>query len=601
VQVRLLGPVEVWGSGGPVDLGAPQQRCVFAALAMTPRQLVSVDALVDRVWGEQIPRNVRTVLYTYVSRLRGVLQQAGGGGNGQAVLRRRDGGYALELDPERVDLHRVRRLASAARAAAGRPPDGDRRAAALLAEACDLWTGAALAGVSGDWVDRVRAGLDHERLALLTERFDAAIRIGAHEAVIGPLSEALAAHPLAESLASLLMLALHRSGRHAEALRVYGQLRQRMVEELGDEPGPGLRHVHERILRRDPELDPPAGPVAKRPGAPWVSPRQLPPDVWHFVGRDRLLADLAAAIAPDRQRTAVPIVTVTGPPGVGKTALATRVAHLARHGFPDGQWHVQLGGAGAPRDPERILGELLEASGVDRGEIPDGLERRTAALRTRLADRRVLLLLDDAAGAAQVRPLLPGTAGAAVLVTSRRPLGGLAESGVRLGPFGQAEALELLGRLAGPERVAAEPAAAAEVCTACGRLPLAVRIAAARLAAHPEWTVERFAARLRDHRHRLDELAVDGLAVRPGLELSYRALDPPLRTALRRLARLGTGEFTVGTASMLAGVPDGERLLEGLVTANLVHPVDAGPAGEPRYRLPELVASFAAELDDRRS
>jgi DNA-binding SARP family transcriptional activator len=572
---------------------------VFAALAMTPRRLVSVDALVDRVWGEQIPRNVRTILYTYVSRLRGVLQRAGGGGNGQAVLRRRDGGYALELDPERVDLHRARRLASEARAAAGRPPDGDRRAAALLAEACDLWTGTALAGVSGDWVDRVRAGLDHERLALLTERFDAAIRIGAHEAVIGPLSEALAAYPLTESLASLLMLALHRSGRHAEALRVYGQLRQRMVEELGDEPGPGLRHVHEQILRRDPVLDPPAPavPATERPDSPWVSLRQLPPDVWHFVGRDRLLADLAAAIAPDRQRTAVPIVTVTGPSGVGKTALATRAAHLTRHRFPDGQWHVRLGTAGAPRDPEEILGELLEASGVDRRSIPAGLERRTAALRTRLADRRVLLLFDDAAGAAQVQPLLPGTAGAAVLVTSRRLLGGLAESSVRLGPLGDAEALELLGRLAGPERVAAEPAAAAEVCAACGRLPLAVRIAATRLAAHPEWTVERLAMRLRDHRHRLDELAVDGLAVRPGLELSYRTLDPPLRTALRRLARLGTGEFTASTAGTLAGVGDGERLLEGLVTANLVHPVDADPAGEPRYRLPELVASYAAELD----
>jgi DNA-binding SARP family transcriptional activator len=248
VQVRLLGPVELWGAHGPIDLGTPQQRCVFTVLAMTPRQLVPIDALVDRVWGEQVPRNARTVLYTYISRLRGLLRRAGGG-TGQDTLRRRDGGYALEVDPDRVDLHRSRRLAAEARAAAGRAPDGDRRSAALLAEACDMWSATALAGVTGDWVDRVRTGLDHERLALLTERFDAAIRVGQHQAVIGPLSEALAAYPLAEPLAALLMRALHRCGLYVEAITVYEQLRRRMIEELGGEPGPGLRQVYGELLR----------------------------------------------------------------------------------------------------------------------------------------------------------------------------------------------------------------------------------------------------------------------------------------------------------------------------------------------------------------
>ena len=248
MRVRLLGPVELWGTDGPVDLGTPQQRCVFTVLAMTPRQLVPVDALVDRVWGEQMPRNARTVLYTYVSRLRGLLQQAGGGA-GQDALRRRNGGYALEVDPDRVDLHRARRLAAQARAAAGRPPDGDRRAAALLAEACELWSTTALAGVAGDWVDRVRTGLDHERLALLTERFEAAIRVGEHQAVIGPLSETLAAYPLAEPLAALLMRALHRCGLESSALTVYDRLRRRMIDELGGEPGRGVRRVYEELLR----------------------------------------------------------------------------------------------------------------------------------------------------------------------------------------------------------------------------------------------------------------------------------------------------------------------------------------------------------------
>jgi DNA-binding SARP family transcriptional activator len=248
VRVRLLGPVELWGADGPIDLGTPQQRCVFTVLAMTPRQLVPIEALVDRVWGEQAPRNTRTVLYTYVSRLRGLLQRAGGRDGGE-LLRRRNGGYALDVDPDLVDLHRARRLATEARAAAGRPPDGDQRAAALLAEACDLWSATALAGVTGDWVDRVRTGLDHERLALLTERFEAAIRIGQDQAVIGPLSETLAAYPLAEPLAALLMRALHHCGLYAEALTVYDRLRRRMVDELGGEPGPGLRQVYGQLLR----------------------------------------------------------------------------------------------------------------------------------------------------------------------------------------------------------------------------------------------------------------------------------------------------------------------------------------------------------------
>lgn len=640
MQVRLLGPVELWGPDGHVDLGSPQQRCVFTVLAMTPRQTVSVDALVDRVWGEQIPRNVRTVLYTYVSRLRGLLRQASGG-NGRAVLRRRDGGYALEIDPEQVDLHLARRLATDARAAR-HTVDGAQRTARLLAQACELWSGAPLAGVASDWAERVRVGLEHERRALLTERFDAAITIGQHDAVIGPLSEWLAAYPLTESLAGLLMLALHRAGRDAEALEVYGQIRRRMVEELGGEPGAGLQRLHEQLLRRDPELD--AGPApavragaglaigsgslpleptggsggrgnlltaptptraeepatsAEPPGtaAPWLSLCQLPPEAWPFVGRDRPAGQLAAAVRPGRPRDAVAVAVVTGLSGAGKTALATRVAHRLREHFPDGQWHVRLGGGDTPRDPARVLGELLEASGVDPRAIPAGLERRTAMLRARVADRRVLILLDDAADAAQVRPLLPGTAGAAVLVTSRRLLAGLAGTGgIRLGPLGPARAVELLGQLAGPERVAAEPDAAAEISAACGRLPLPLRIAGARLAARPEWSLERFAARLRDRRRRLDELAVGDLAVRPGLAHSFHALDPSLQAAVRRLAPLGTLDFTAQTAGELAAGRDGDRLIDGLVAANLVDPTGTDAAGEPRYRLPELVAAYAAEL-----
>jgi DNA-binding SARP family transcriptional activator/tetratricopeptide (TPR) repeat protein len=602
VELRLLGPVDLRITGRPVEAGPPQQRCVLAALAMTPRQTTPVEVLLDRVWGEQVPRTGRQALYTYLSRLRRLLV------DGQTqVLQRRAGGYQLDLEPDRVDLHRARRLASQARAVAARQPDGPGRAADLLGQACDLWSGAPLAGLPGAWAERIRAALCHERLALLTERYEAAIRIGRHDAVLGPLSGSVADHPLAESLAGLLMLALYRSGRYADALRVHRELRQRLVDELGDEPGPALRRLHQQMLRRDPGLDR-AGPVptpVDRSGpdgrtdlpigagatAPWVPQRQLPPVVSHFVGRDREVGELLAVLAAPGQ-PAAPVATVTGQPGVGKTALAIRVAHLVRDRYPDGQWYVRLGDT----DPARLLVTLLRASGVDSRAVPVGLEQRAATLRSRLADRRVLLLLDDAADTAQVRQLLPGTTGSAVLVTSRRQLAGLgAVTTVRLAPLHRAEATELLARLVGAERVGREPAATAEVSRACGGLPLALRIAAARLADHPEWTVARLGARLRDQQRRLDELSVDDLAVRAGLEVSYRALDPPLRAALRRLGAVGN-DVATWTLGLLVPGGDGEPLVDGLRSANLLDSVGVDATGEPRYRLHELVATYAVEL-----
>jgi DNA-binding SARP family transcriptional activator len=612
-----------------IALGPPQQRCVFAILAMTPRQTVPLEQIIDRVWGEPVPRNVRTVLYTYVSRLRGVLA---GGGAGRELLRRRDGGYALDIDPHRVDLHRVRHLAGQGRAVAGQPGGADQ-AARLLAEACALWTGTALTGINGEWVERVRVGLEHEHLTLLTERFEAALRVDQGGSVIGPLSQAVAANPLAESLAGLLMVALHRTGRHADALAHYADLRRRLIDEVGDEPGPALRTLHEQILRRDralslsvtgprpptpepgpPEPHPPAPrspgpylPAAAIPASPaaaaakspaWAPQCQLPPGTWHFVGRDGLTEDLTAALR-DAGPATVPVILINGQAGVGKTALATRVAQLLRDRFPDGQWYVRLGGVGRARDPAQVLADLLETSGVPGSAIPSGPEQRTAALRARLADRRVLLLLDDAADAAQVRPLLPGIPGAAVIVTSRQLLGGLGASHtVRLEPLSAEAAMELLARLAGVDRVAREPAAAAELGASCGGLPLALRIAAARLAIHPEWTIERFAARLRDRRRLLDELAVDDLAVRPSLELSVHALHPDLRRAFRWLGLMGSHDVASWTVGALVG-DDGERVVEALVAASLLDNAGTDPTGEPRYRLHELVAAYAAGSVDR--
>lgn len=605
MQVQLLGPVQLYGSDELIELGRPQQRCVFALLALSPGQTVPVESLVERVWGEAPPRNGRTALYSYVSRLRGVLREADP--SGQAALRRRSGGYALEIDPDLVDLHRSRRLAVEARAASAA---GElATAASLFTEATARWHAcqSPLGGLSGDWADRTRTGLAHEGQALLVERFDAAIRAGWHETVIGPLSEAVAAHPLTESLARLLMLALYRAGSHADALETFAALRRRMVDELGDEPGPAVRRMHEQILRRDPDLDlepeqPPAPPAAASDGeeerataAAWVPLCQLPPVPPHLVGRAELLAQLVATLQQPAHDGTVALATITGPPGVGKTALAAAVAHRLRETYPDGQWYVHLGSAA----PGRVLAELLEASGMDSGLIPDGLDRRAAALRSRLADRRVLLLLDDAEGAAQLRPLLPGTPQAAVLVTSRNRLAGLAEASdtVQLPPLADRDAVELVSRVAGADRVDREPDAVAELCRWCGGLPLAVRIAASRLAAHPDLPVQRFAQRLRDHRHRLNELAVDDLAVRPGLHLSYQGLDGVQQALLRHLAALGNhpvAEWTLGV--LVDDATDGSRHAEALAAASLLDSLGADATGEPRYRLHDLVAAYAGEL-----
>lgn len=592
MEIRLLGPVELWGEGGKVQLGTPQQRCVLAVLAMAPGRPVSPDTLVDRVWGEQAPPHVREALYSHVSRLRGAVRRMGG-----AALVRRDGGYVLEVGPDRVDLHRARRSAAEARAVVAGSADGDARAARLLREACELWRGTPLTGLPGDWAARVRSALDQERLTMLTERFEVELRHGRLVDAVAPLSAAQAEYPLSEPLAGLLMLALYRTGRQTEALGVYARARQRLVDEIGDEPAGWLRELHGRILRRDETLTDHAGtPVT----VSQVRPAQLPPDVAAFTGRARELRELDALLPDEAGPTAVVISALAGTAGVGKTALAAHWAHRVRHRFPDGQLYADLRGfaAAAPAAPAAVLARFLRALGTPPEQVPPDADEAAALYRSLLADKRMLVVLDNAADPYQVRPLLPGGGGSLVLVTSRDRLGGLvARDGahrVVLDVLAHDDSVALLTGLLGAGRVDAEPAEVAELARLCGHLPLALRVAAANLGAHPRQRIGDYVGQLRDT-DRLAALTLHGdeqSAVPAAFDLSYTRLPAPVRRMFRLLGLVPGPDVTAGAAAALAGVAGSQagRLLDALAAAHLVEERTAG-----RYSCHDLLRRYAAE------
>ncbi|MGH3758717.1 BTAD domain-containing putative transcriptional regulator, partial [Actinophytocola sp.] len=607
MELRLLGAVRLWHRGREVPLGRPRQRCVLAVLAMTPGEPVGVDQLVSRVWGEALPGDPRNVLYTHVSRLRRALAAAdpdGGRDGGRSVLRRVSGGYLLDVEEDAIDLYRARRLTARARALAGRDWDGDLRAVELMVEASRQWHGVPLAGLSGGWVERTREGLGHERLALLSDGYAARLRLGQHASVVGPLSDLLADSPMAEPVAGMLMLALYRCGRQAEALGVYARLRRQLVEALGDEPGGPLRQLHEQVLRRDPALDRPAPTHAGRTETgdmPVTTPAQLPADVPGFAGRESDLARLDSLLATTEPPAAVVLSMIDGTAGVGKTALAVHWAHRVREVFPDGQLHVNLRGyaqGAPPLRPLDALARFLHALGVPAERVPSDVDEAAALYRSLLADRRVLVLLDNAAAADQVRPLLPGGGGSLVLVTSRDHLGGLvARDGARSLPLEvltPEEAEALLRAALGVERVRAEPAEVTELARLCGYLPLALRIAAANLSGRAREPVADYVVRLQDS-DRLAALAVPGdpgSAVSATFDLSYDRLPGGARRLFRRLALAPGVDVGTAAAAALTGTTTTEagRRLAALAGAHLVDEVAHG-----RYACHDLLRRYAAD------
>ncbi|MCS7475737.1 BTAD domain-containing putative transcriptional regulator [Umezawaea endophytica] len=570
MRYRLLGPVAVLGAADAARPGGEKQTSVLAALLLSPNRVVPEDRLIDVTWGEHAPRSVRGRLQVLVSDLRKLL--------GPDAIIRRSSGYVLEVAPGERDLDVFEETAARARATGG------PAAVELFRAALDLWEGTPLGGVSPELAEQERPALHERRLVVLEELYELELAVGGHARITGELRRDVDANPYRERLRAALVLALHRCGRTPEALEAYDQAHERLVDELGIEPGKPLRDLRQRILRGEDEPPVPA-PPAPQPPAP--RPAELPLDVRGFAGRS---AELAELDGPGD------VWVVTGSPGVGKTALAVRWAHASRDRFPDGQLYVDLRGFHAhdePLTPAAALAQLLRTLGVDMRDVPLGQDDQSGLYRSLLADRKALVVLDNARDAEQVLPLLPSSG--RVLVTSRHRLGELvARTGARsltLAQLPERDSHALLTAVVGGDRVAAEPEAAAELAALCGHHPLALRIAAANIG-----ETTSFAAAVAELRgDPLGELALDGAeesAVTAAFSVSYRALTPDQRRAFRLLALVPGPDFTSYATAALMDVPPAEatRRLRGLAAANLVEARTPG-----RFRFHDLVRRYAGE------
>ncbi|MGR4880789.1 BTAD domain-containing putative transcriptional regulator [Streptomyces sp. LARHCF249] len=573
MEFRLLGPVEVWRSSQRLPLGGKKPRALLAALVLHQGRVVSAERLIDAIWGESPPETVRTLLQTYVWSLRRELGDA---------IETRAPGYLLRVEAGQVDREAFTDLVERGRraAATGRHDIAARE----FRSALDLWRGPALGGI-GDALRGEAAGLDEERLTVLDERIAAEAAQGIAPD-IAELTALVAGHPTRERSRSALMLALYRVGRQAEALNVYQDGKRVLAEQLGIDPGPEARRLYEAILRADPAL---LATEARQPPVP--VPAQLPPATVDFTDRDEALHSLGTALTATR--TTVPVCVVSGTGGVGKSTLAAQAAHQVAATYTDGQLYADLRGVTeSPATAGEILGRFLRALGH---EVPEPLAERVDLFRTVLTGRRILMVLDDAGAEAQVRPLLPGSPTCGVLITSRNRLPGLAGAHrVDLDVFGADASVELLARIAGHDRVAAEPEAARRIVTMCGQLPLAIRTAGARLATRRHWTLTTMVDRLSDERRRLDELAVADLEVRASVALSYRLLEPPARRAFRLIGLLGAVDFAPWAVGALLDADDrtAEDMVGSLIDAHLL---DVAGAGQPRLRLHELLRVYAEE------
>ncbi|TDB91911.1 AfsR/SARP family transcriptional regulator [Actinomadura sp. KC216] len=597
MDIRLLGPVEVWTPTGRIGLSATKVRTVLAMLVLARGHVVSDAKLTETLWGDEPPATSNAQIQTYVSRLRGTL--------GSAVeIRRQSPGYVMATGSARVDLVEFERLASRGQTAlsAGRAAE----AAGVLREALALWRGPALSGVTEFLGDAWRPQLEEAKLATLEDRIGADMDLGRHDELIPELIGLVATHPLRERTRGHLMLALYRCGRLAEALATYQEHRGILAAELGIDPGPELEKLHRRILATDVSLALPARRAAPRPAVAEVRaadalPTHLPPDTADFTGRRQEVTSIGTLLASGTGSEPKPRVVISGAAGVGKTATAVHAAHRALGEYPEGRFFIDLRGSRPrPADPAEVLGTMVQWLGVPAREIPYGLDARVRLFRSRTHGRRVLVVFDDVADEKQLRPLLPAGTGSAAIVTTRRRL--TAIEGARLidlPMFSAAEALGLLAKIVGMGRVTAEHTAAERIVASCGGLPLAVRIAGGRLAAKPHWSLSSFADALADCRNRLTELALADLEVRGRIEDSYCLLSEPARRAFRLLALLDVPRFGVWTVALAldARIARARELVEQLVDARLLEAVNEGRSpNHAWYAFHDLIRAVGFDL-----
>jgi DNA-binding SARP family transcriptional activator/tetratricopeptide (TPR) repeat protein len=576
VSVGVLGPLTVSVRGRPVALTAGRLRTLLAVLALSVGEPVPIDRLAAAVWDEDLPSEPKRSIHIYMARLRGAL--------GPDAIGTTPAGYVLQTATDLVDAARFVRLLDAAATA---PDAGAERA--LLVEALGLWRGTPFEDVRSTLLEQVAStGLIERYLGAVERRIDLDLADRHHARLVPELRELTVRYPFRERLWGQLMLVLYRSGRQGDALEAYLSLYRLLADELGVEPGEPVRELHQRILAADPALDVRPGPA--RAGQP--VPRQLPAPPQKFTGRIREIADLDQV----HEASTVTISAIDGMAGIGKTALAVHLAHRIADRYQHGQLFIDLHGhtpGVAPRDPADALDHLLRALGIPGPQIPADLDDRAALYRTRLTDQKMLILLDDAATETQVVPLLPGGPGCLVLITSRHRLAGLDYTHTQsLDTLPVADAASLFVQTAGADRLRDEqPDLLTELVELCGRLPLAIRIAAARLRSHPAWSLLHLVLRLRDHQHRLGELEAGQRSVTATLDLSYRHLTPDLQRAYQLLGlHPGLDIDVYATAALLDSTRSHtSRLLDHLLDAHLLQEPTPG-----RYRFHDLVRAHAA-------
>jgi DNA-binding SARP family transcriptional activator len=626
---QVLGPVRAWCDGDEIDVGSARQRAVLARLLLPTEQPHPIPEIIDAVWGEDLPGDPRNLVHKYVGGLRRALDPGNAASRTSALLPLTANGYALQINRSQVDLEMFTRKVAGAMALCDSqfPRDSELLRDGELPEARNqlngalgLWQGPAFGQLSGEFFAVERKRLTERQLTVIEDRIGIDIAMGQHTEAAADLVSSLFENPLREHLSALLMIALYRSGRQADSLGIFQDCRRRLINDLGIEPGQELQRVHQQILAGEPVRSlrlssgadiAPIGLNSSSGGVPAEAdnggtsvlagvisaPEQrsyLKPDINDFSGREREVRRICAILV--EPAAAPPVVVITGMAGIGKTALAMRIANLMKSQFPAGQLYLNVRGMSShPVEPAEALVRLLrmlEAKGVEQARTEDELAE---IYRIALCGR-LLTILDDVSDERQVRPLLAGSNSSATLITSRLRLSGLQGAHlIELDTLEPGDALKMLSRILGPERLSVNREAGARILHFAEGLPLAVRIAGARLLARPHLALGKFADRLADEDRRLEELSHNDLEVGGSLASTFSYLGPHSTDAFLLLGSRQEQDFTAASAAAALGVPEkmAEDIIEQLVDVQLVHVVDIEQVEQPRYRLKELVRLFA--------